>query len=188
MHSVWRNGNPDRRREDVRLAHRLARLAAGAGPGAGGAKPPRQGLRPRTGTDRNQDHPHHRRHDLDRPLAEAGGKGLFTKEIEEALRRAPSISPYIRRRTCRRSCRLASARGVSAARGPARRVRQPRGQEPARAAPRRGGRHLIAAAAGAGASACGRISLSCRCAATSRRGCARSTLARPTPPCWRSPD
>ncbi len=41
----------------------------------------------------------------DRPLAEAGGKGLFTKEIEEALLAARSTSRCIRRRTCRRCCR-----------------------------------------------------------------------------------
>ena len=37
------------------------------------------------GADRDQGHPHHGRRVQDRPLAEAGGKGLFTKEIEEAL-------------------------------------------------------------------------------------------------------
>jgi hydroxymethylbilane synthase len=38
----------------------------------------------------------------DRPLSEIGGKGLFTKEIEEACSTAASISPCIPRRTCRR--------------------------------------------------------------------------------------
>ena len=40
----------------------------------------------------------------DRPLAEAGGKGLFTKEIEEALLTGKSILRCIPPRTCRRSC------------------------------------------------------------------------------------
>jgi hydroxymethylbilane synthase len=33
---------------------------------------------------------------LDRPLKEIGGKGLFTREIEEALLAAASTSPCIR--------------------------------------------------------------------------------------------
>ena len=41
----------------------------------------------------------------DRPLAEVGGKGLFTKEIEEALLAARSTSRCIRPRTCRPCCR-----------------------------------------------------------------------------------
>ena len=69
----------------IHPAHRLARLAAGAGAGARGAKPARRGGGPRrrriaieiirTTGDIVQD----------RPFADAGGKGLFAKEIEEAL-------------------------------------------------------------------------------------------------------
>jgi hydroxymethylbilane synthase len=33
---------------------------------------------------------------LDRPLKEIGGKGLFTREIEESAARAASTSPCIR--------------------------------------------------------------------------------------------
>ena len=39
----------------------------------------------RAGRDRDSRHQDHRRPIQDRPLSEAGGKGLFTKEIEEAL-------------------------------------------------------------------------------------------------------
>ena len=65
----------------------------------------------------------------DRPLAEAGGKGLFTKEIEEALlagaidlavhsaKDMPTVLP--RRAWCLSACLRA--------RGPARRVHQPQG-------------------------------------------------------------
>ena len=81
----------------------------------------------------------------DRPLAEAGGKGLFTKEIEEALlagaidlavhssKDMPTVLPD----------GLVLV-GVPAARGPARRVHQPQGANPSpncraarRSAPRR---------------------------------------------------
>ena len=59
----------------------------------------------------------------DRPLAEAGGKGLFTKEIEEALRcgRA-STSRCIRPRTCRPCCPPASCIAAVLAREDARDV------------------------------------------------------------------
>ena len=67
-------------------AHRHARLPAGAGAGAHGARAAGRGASASrrdaieievisTTGDAIQD----------RPLAEAGGKGLFTKEIEEAL-------------------------------------------------------------------------------------------------------
>ena len=44
----------------------------------------------------------------DRALAEAGGKGLFTKEIDAACCAAKSTSRYIPRRICRRCCLRAS--------------------------------------------------------------------------------
>ena len=78
-------------------------------------------------------------------------------------------------------------RGGAAARGSARRVHQPQGEDAARPAGRRGGRHRLAAAAGAGEAAARRISRSCRSAAMWRRGCASSTRARSTRRCSRSP-
>jgi hypothetical protein len=40
----------------------------------------------------------------DRSLAEIGGKGLFTEELERSSRRATSTSPCIPPRTCRQGC------------------------------------------------------------------------------------
>ncbi len=40
----------------------------------------------------------------DRSLAEIGGKGLFTEELEHSFCRETSTSPCIRPRTCRQSC------------------------------------------------------------------------------------
>ena len=124
----------------------------------------------------------------DRPLAEAGGKGLFTKEIEEALlagaidlavhssKDMPTMLPagLVLRRFCRARTRATLS---SAAR--------PKTCANCRTAPwsaprRRGGRLC--------SSTCGRTSPSCRCAAMSRRGCASSKPEKSTPPCWRWPD
>ena len=122
----------------------------------------------------------------DRPLAEVGGKGLFTKEIEEALlagaidlavhssKDMPTVLP----------AGLTISR-VPGARGPARRLHQPQGKIHRRScraarssAPRRcAGRRWRCG--------CVPISGSCRCAAMSRPACASSTTARPTPRCWR---
>ncbi len=125
----------------------------------------------------------------DRPLAEAGGKGLFTKEIEEALaagaidlavhssKDMPTVLPtglvlsaFLPREDPRDAfiSRKAKTHRCAAA--------------------RRDGRHRVAAPAGDGEADAARSCQSCRCAATSRRGCASSTKAWPTRRCWRSPD
>ncbi len=44
-------------------------------------------------------------------FAQVGSKGMFTKEIEEALAGAASISPCIRSRICPRNCRAVCAGG-----------------------------------------------------------------------------
>lgn len=41
---------------------------------------------------------------LDTPLAKIGGKGLFVKELEQALYVNALISPYIRSKMCRWIC------------------------------------------------------------------------------------
>ena len=67
-------------------ADRHARQPAGAGAGAHGARGAGRGAWPRPGADRDRGRSAPRGDRIqDRPLAEAGGKGLFTKEIEEAL-------------------------------------------------------------------------------------------------------
>ena len=125
----------------------------------------------------------------DRPLAEVGGKGLFTKEIEEALaagaidlavhssKDMPTVLPaglvlsaFMERE---------DPRDVFISR---------KAQIHRRTAARRDGRHRVAAPAGDGEAQAPRSRRSCRCAAMSRRGCASSTRAWPTRPCWRSRD
>ena len=113
------------------LAHRHARQPAGAGPGAHGARAAGGGASGatqdaieliviRTTGDAIQD----------RPLAEVGGKGLFTKEIEEALLDGASTSPCIRPRTCRPFCRTGLMLAACLrARGSARRLHQPQGAD-----------------------------------------------------------
>ena len=168
-------------------AARHARQSAGAGAGAHGAAalaaahgfdPERIAIEViRTSGDRIQD----------RPLAEVGGKGLFTKEIEEALlaRHHRPRGAFVEGHADRAAAGPRAV-GVPGARGPARRLHQPQGQIHRGTAARRDGRHRVAAAAGDGEAAAPRSHRSCRCAATSRRGCASSTTAWPTRPCWRS--
>ena len=124
----------------------------------------------------------------DRPLAEAGGKGLFTKEIEEALlagaidlavhssKDMPTVLPaglvlsaFLPREDARDAFVSRKAKTLhDSARGRDR-----------SAPPRCGGRRWP--------SGCGRTCESRRCAAMSRRGCASSRPAKPMQRCWRSP-
>ncbi len=80
---------------------------------------------------------------------------------------ARSISPCIRRRTCRRSAAGPGAVRFPAARGCARRLHQPQGEVAGGSAGRRGGRHRLAAPAGDG-----------QAVAAGSRGCAAARQCR----------
>ena len=123
----------------------------------------------------------------DRPLSEAGGKGLFTKEIEEALL-AGRIDLAVH---SSKDMPTGLPDGLVIAaflpREDARDAFIARGGETSRPAARRDGRHGVAAPAGAGAAPAAGSQDRCCCAAMSRRGCASSTRARPMRRCWRLP-
>jgi hydroxymethylbilane synthase len=87
----------------------------------------------------------------DRALLEAGGKGLFTKEIEEALLSGAIDLAVHSAKDMQTFCPWAGDRGLSGARGRARRAdRQGYGQ-PGRTAGGSGAGHGVAAPGGAGA-------------------------------------
>ena len=122
----------------------------------------------------------------DRPLAEIGGKQLWTKELDRALLGGGGrfLRPFDEGRRSDPPARDQHRRGAPARRrpGPADR----RGFD-RRAAARGGRRHLLAAAQGAAAVDPARTSRSCRCAATCRPGWPSSKPARSRRPCSRGP-
>ena len=168
-------------RHDGPLAARHARLAARAGPGRARRRT-RCARRPApvaivpisTAGDR----------DRRRPFAELGGRGIFTREIEEALldgrvdvavHSAKDLTgeerpgPRARRRACRAPTRATPG---AAAHGAGRR---------AAGRPRR---HRLGAAH---ARSCARCAPTCGrapCAATSTRACASASSAGSTASCW----
>ncbi len=124
----------------------------------------------------------------DRPLAEVGGKGLFTKEIEEALldrridlavhsaKDMPTFSqPGLMLAAC---LEREDPRDVFISRKAGSLAELPQGATLGTASLRRQ----------AIAKHCAAICAWCRCAAMSRRGCASSTPAKSTPRCSRLPD
>jgi hydroxymethylbilane synthase len=126
----------------------------------------------------------------DRPLADVGGKGLFTKEIDAALL-AGAIDAAVhsakdRPRTCLDHASRRSNRPLSAARGRALRSYLRVGRHN-RGSPMRRHSALRRFAAKPRRFACARISSPYSCAATSRRGSARRRRAKSGPRCSRSP-
>ena len=176
-------------------AHRHARQPAGAGAGAHGAR--------RAGRRRTASSPTRIEIVVIRTTATASRTGRWRRPA------ARGCSPRRSRRRCSpahrsrgaflqghadRAARRADARRLPAARGRARRVHQPQGARSSRELPqRRGGRHRVAAAAGAGEAAAARshgraAARQCRDAAAQARrrrgrrdaaGARRAEAARP---------
>ena len=125
----------------------------------------------------------------DRPLAEEGGKGLFTKEIEEALLRgdidlavhsAKDMPTFLPAGLMLAAClEREDPRDVFVSRKAKSLAELPQGARLGTTSLRR-----QAIAKRAAAATCA----SCRCAAMWRRGCASSMTAKSTRRSWRSPD